>query len=257
MDRREFISVSGAAAAAAMVASTGQARAQGSARDYYELRKYILDTDTQKRALGAYLENAAIPALNRIGVSPIGVFETLEDLSPLVVLLCHRSAESYVTATQKLLADSEYLAKGADFLNLPNDHRPYARIETSFMVAFEGMPVLKTPVTSAARIFEMRNYESYNVDAGQRKVAMFNKGEIGVMEEVGMNPVFYGEHLAGPVMPNLTYMLSYDGMDARAPAWARFGPHPTWQKMSTSPEYADTVSNITQTFLKPTSYSQI
>ena len=101
MDRRAFMSTSGAAAAAALVASTGRARAQTGARDYYELRRYILDTEEQQLALGAYLDNAAIPALNRIGVSPIGVFEPLEDVSPIVVLLCHRSAESYVTATQK------------------------------------------------------------------------------------------------------------------------------------------------------------
>ena len=231
--------------------------AQETGRPSQDAKASRLDTEAQQRALGVYLENAAIPALNRIGVNPIGVFETLEDVSPMYVLLCHRSAESYVTATQKLLADTEYLSKGADFLSLPVGTPPYARIETSFMVAFEGMPVLKTPVTSAARIFEMRNYESYNVDAGQRKVAMFNDGEIGVMEEVGMNPVFYGEHLAGPVMPNLTYMLSYDGMDARGPAWARFGPHPTWEELSSSPEYADTVSTINATFLKPTSYSQV
>ena len=50
------------------------------------------------------------------------------------------------------------------------------------MVAFEGMPLLERNLTSPGRVFEMRNYESYNVDAGQRKVAMFNNGEIGVME---------------------------------------------------------------------------
>jgi len=257
MDRRAFISASSGAAAATLLASTERTQAQGRARDFYELRTYAIDTEEQKRVLGAHLEHVAIPALNRIDIRPVGVFEPMESQGVLVVLLRHPSAESFATATHRLLADAVYLTEGSDFLNTSVDNPAYLRIETSFMVAFEGMPLLERNLTSPRRIFEMRNYESYNVDAGQRKVAMFNNGEIGIMEDVGMNPVFYGEHLAGPVMPNLTYMLSFDGMDARTRAWERFGEHPMWQRMRSDPAYADTVSNITATFLKPTTYSQV
>lgn len=257
MDRRTFVTMSGATAAAAMIVSGREADAQSAARDYYELRKYHFETDKQKSRITAYFRDAAIPALNQIGVGPVGVFEPVEADGALYVLLCHRSAESYVTATQKLLANKEYLAKAESFLNATLKDPAYTHIEVSFMVAFTGMTSLQRPVTGPDRIFEMRNYQSPTVKTGQKKIEMFNAGEIGIMQRVGMGPVFYGEHLAGPDMPNLTYMLSYNGMEGRKESWGRFGPDAEWKKMSGMQEYKDLLSGINATFLKPFAFSQI
>ena len=51
------------------------------------------------------MRRSAIPALNRIDITPVGVFQPQESLSPIFVLLRHRSLDSVATATQKLLAD--------------------------------------------------------------------------------------------------------------------------------------------------------
>ena len=111
MDRRAFISASSGAAAATLLASTERTQAQGRARDFYELRTYAIDTEEQKRVLGAYLEHVAIPAFNRIDIAPVGVFEPMEGQGALVVLLRHPSAESFATATHRLLADDVYLTE--------------------------------------------------------------------------------------------------------------------------------------------------
>lgn len=72
-----------------------------------------------------------------------------------------------------------------------------------------------------------------------------------------MQPVFFGEALIGTRLPNLTYMLGFEDMPASKKAWGRFLGEPAWKKLSKDPAYKDTVSRITNMFLRPTAYSQI
>ena len=90
-----------------------------------------------------------------------------------------------------------------------------------------------------------------------KKVAMFNAGEIGVMQELNLSPVFYGQALVGRDLPHLTYMLCSPDMETHKKNWAAFGVHPTWVRLKNDPQYADTVSKITSRFLVPAAYSQI
>src|SRR5271157_766732 len=105
-------------------------------RDLYELRRYVIDHEPQRQAFDAFQRDAAIPALNRIGIMLVGVFYPENKLSPIYMLLRHRSTESLLTSTQKLLADAEYLRKGADFLNAPADKPAFQRMESSLLLAF-------------------------------------------------------------------------------------------------------------------------
>jgi len=103
----------------------------------------------------------------------------------------------------------------------------------------------------------MRTYQSYSEIKALKKVDMFNAGEIGVMQELNLSPVFYGQVLVGRDMPELTYMLCSPDMETHKRNWAAFGVHPTWVRLKTDPQYADTVSHITSRFLVPAAYSQI
>ncbi len=262
-NRREFIVAGGvglasigglgAASSEAEDASSGQ-------RDLYELRRYVIDHEQQRQGFDAFFREAAIPALNRIGISPVGVFAAEKELGPVYVLLRHRSAESLLASTQKLLADSEYLRKGADFLNAPADKPAYQRVESSLLLAFKHMPTLDTPVTNPGRVVQLRIYESPSVKTGQKKIEMFNDaGEIAIFRRVGLHPVFFGESLVGTRMPNLTYMLAFESADQLKANWAKFGSDPAWKKLSRMPEYSDKaiLCGITNLILKPAEYSQI
>lgn len=237
---------------------TGSAEAED-ARDFYELRTYHIETEAQKRALDGFMADAAIPALNRIGISPVGVFQPPEDIGPIYVLLRHRSLESLATATQRLLADEEFLGKGASFLDAPASTPAYARVESSLMVAFTGMPHLETPATSEGRVFQLRTYESPSIKAGQKKIEMFNKAELAIFRKTGLNPVFFGETLVGADMPNLTYMLGFDSMEEQEAAWKRFRSDPDWMELRAIPEYANDriIRGIANLFLKPAGCSQV
>jgi NIPSNAP protein len=236
-----------------------RARARGPVRDYYELRRYEIETEAQKAGMDAFLREAAIPALNRTGIDSVGVFYPWEGLSPIYVLLRHRSLRSFVGLTQRLSEDEAFLQAGAAFLDAPAENPAYKRMTSSLMAAFEGMPELETPIKSSGRVFQLRTYESPSIKTGKKKIEMFNTAEIDIFRKTGLNPVFFGETLTGDKMPNLTYMLVFNNMDERQANWKRFGGSPEWKALRAIPEYADKkiLCGITNLYLKPADYSQI
>jgi len=52
-------------------------------------------------------------------------------------------------------------------------------------------------------------------------------------------------------------MLAFEDLADRDKRWQVFREHPDWQKLRQDPAYRDTVSNVTDIILRPTSYSQI
>src|SRR5476651_2560516 len=81
MKRRDFLTTSLAATAAAALARSPLAAAEKSAataRDYYELRAYRFKPGAATALLDGYLAKALIPALNQRGVKNVGVFTELE-----------------------------------------------------------------------------------------------------------------------------------------------------------------------------------
>jgi hypothetical protein len=264
MKRREFITGSLAASALAGVGNLAAAAEKGQSmeRDYYELRAYRLKAGANHDLLDSYLEKAAIPAWNRLGIKTVGVFTEMEpkDGPAVWVLIPHPSMESFSTAWSRMNADAEYEKAGANYLQTGKDNPAFDRIDSWLLLAFAGMPRLELPELSREkkqRIFEMRTYESHSELKALKKVQMFNSGEIEVMHEVKLGPVFYGQALIGRDLPHLTYMLSGENKEAHKKHFGDFGKHPTWNKLKNDPEYADTVSKITSRFLEPVSYSQI
>jgi len=238
--------------------------AGGSAREFYELRLYHLVRGPKQKLFDDYAQHAAIPALNRIGIGPVGVFNvaTGPDSATKYVLIPYKSIEDFATATDRMRSDTDYQKAGADFINAPPNDPAYVRVESSLMVAFEGVPKLEVPAGVAAnkpRLFELRTYESHSKRANKKKIEMFNKGEIAIFRNAGLQPVFFGETLIGSKLPNLTYMLVYDDMAAHDKNWGVFVADPEWKKLSTTPGYTDgeIVSNISNVFLRPTAYSQV
>ena len=269
MQRRSFLASSIAASALAVHASAPHLRgslgaATGEGREYYELRRYHLLRGPQVKLAADFLGEALVPALNRLGISPVGVFEVeIGPESPaLYVLIPSTSLETLLTVESRLNRDADYLKAGAAFLNAPAQQPAFARMENSLMVAFEGMPRLRVPPAAAehrSRMFELRTYESPTPQDHLRKVEMFNSGEFDVFEKAGFWQVFYGDTLIGSRLPNLTYMLGFEDLADRNKKWEAFRSAPEWKKLSSSPRYAfeEIVSNITNVILKPAPYSQI
>lgn len=238
-----------------MAAETGQP-------EYYELRVYTTRSEAQQQLVNDYWQHAAVPAYNRLGVATIGVFTELDD-SPtnrIYVLIPFETPGAYAAIPDKLAADAAYQAAAKDYLNTPKSDPAYVRFESSLLVAFDGMKKLAVPPSAADKkpwIFELRTYQSHSESKGNNKVKMFNSGEIPLMQEVGLSPVFFGQTLIGLQMPNLVYMVSGQDQEAHKVHWKAFFDAPAWKKLVGDPQYKDNVSKVISVFLKRTSASQI
>ncbi len=277
MKRRDFLKTSLAATALVGIRNSIAADGGQTKREFYELRAYMLKPDKHKLTED-YLGGALIPALGRLGVGPVGVFLDAPELNPppaakpgqpppppaptppsLYVLIRYTSPDQVATVTTQLAADAAHQKAGEAYLRVPATEPVYDRIESSLLLAFEGMPALEAP-GKKERIFQLRTYESHSEAAGKKKIEMFNKaGEIAIFRRCGQKPVFFGETLVGLRMPNLTYMLTFTNDDARKEAWGKFRTDPEWLKLRAMEEYADKniVSKIWNRVLKPAPYSQI
>jgi hypothetical protein len=213
-----------------------------------------------------YMRDALLPALQRAGVGPTGVFNVMigADSPTLHLLITYKTLEAYEKLPTQLAADAQYQAAGAPYLDAVATAPAFVRIESSLLRAFDSIPTLALPYGGGEagrrpRIFELRVYESHSEKASKTKINMFNTGEIALFRKAGMQPVFFGETLIGSRMPNLAYMLVYDDMAARDRQWAAFAADPDWRTLSSTPGLTDPdiVTSITNTYLRPTPYSQV
>ncbi|GAB4127686.1 NIPSNAP family protein [Thermopirellula anaerolimosa] len=257
MQRREFVAGSAAALVSGVAWQASEAE-ERPMRQLMELRHYSLASEAKRESLEKFLAEAAIPAWNRMGIQPVGVFRPIEseDLG-LWVLLAHGTPLTIVTESTRLMEDEAYL-EASKALPDSFDDPAYQRIESSLLLAFSAMPKVEVPTQAASRVLQLRIYESHNLPTHLKKVEMFEGGgELEIFHRVGLNPVFFGRALIGSKLPNLTYMLAFDNMDAQKAAWEAFVKDPQWTELKARPEYANTVSNITNILLSPSPGSQI
>jgi hypothetical protein len=276
IQRRDFLKTSLAASATVALAGRAEAAA-GSAgsggREYYELRAYRLKPGATSDLLDGYLEKALLPGLSQHGIKNVGVF-TEVDIdknaatskpkadSAVWVLIPHASLESFVNVTTTINTEAGVQKAGADYLQTPKANPAFDRIDSWLHLAFTSMPKLQVPAFSknktATRIFELRTYESHSELKALSKIAMFNNGEIDVMKELGMSPVFYGQAIVGRDLPHLSYITGAADLATHLANWKKFGTHPTWVKLKGDPQYADNTSKTGPSkFIVPKPYSVI
>jgi hypothetical protein len=264
MKRSAFLKSSLAAAgltsaATAAHAAPGAANSEPVTQEYIEVRKYSLTGPEKLPLLESYLRDAAIPALNRLGVKAVGVFhlEKSEQKPVVFVVLLHRTLEQF-GKTARLLDDPKVASVGGAYLAVAATEPIYERVESWLTRSIAGMPSMNIPAKGNG-IYQLRIYESHSEQAARKKIEMFNTGELEIFRRAGLAAVFFGETVVGPAMPNLTYMLSFADMAAKDAAWKTFSSDPAWAKLKTTPGFTDKeiVSKITNLILIPAPYSQI
>lgn len=269
MERRQFLASSLAVSALAAAkpgayAEAAEESAQGKGREFYQLRRYHINSGPQRKLCDDFFRDALLPALGRLKVGPVGVFDlTIGPETPSIyVLMPSLSAEMLATVETYLAHDAEYNKAGTAFLQAPAKEPAFDRMESSFLQAFEKWPRLVLPSATAsrgARIFEMRTYEGATDQDHKRKVEMMQSGETDIFTKAGAEQVFYADTLIGTRLPNITYMLAFASLADRDKSWAAFRGSDEWKALSSQPRYAfeTIVSNITNLILTPTAYSQI
>ncbi|MBW8034953.1 MAG: hypothetical protein FVQ79_04770 [Planctomycetes bacterium] len=116
-------------------------------QEYYELRKYLIDSKEKQQVVSTYLEKAFLPALKRMSIDRVGVFTSMdnpEDFS-IYVMIPYPTLGVLEKLNDQLTADKDYQSAAADFFARPKKNPAYNRIESRLMKAFAGMPVIEMP----------------------------------------------------------------------------------------------------------------
>jgi hypothetical protein len=279
MKRREFLAASGAGLAALTTATALEANepplvAQmprplsrrrvplARTQEFVEVRKYTVKDADKRAKLVETLDKALIPALNRQGMKPVGVFVPLEREEKyalnVFVVIPHRTTATFVSTNSLLVADSEFRKAAAPMFETTSKDPLYTDCDTFLLHNFPTMPVLEAPALGSDRVFEWRLYRSFNIERNVAKIHMFDQGgELPLFREIGLNPIFFGDVVAGKKMPALMYLIGCPSLEKHAESWRVFRDHPKWLAMKDLEEYADTATEIDRVVLLPSPGSQI
>lgn len=230
---------------------------------YYEVKIYRYSAPQQEKAIDNFLKNAFIPAVHKAGIKNVGVFKPVEQDTAFgkmtYVFIPYNTPEEFFKLVTTLENDQTYKQSGKDFLDADVKAAPFSRYESVFLKAFAFMPQMKTynfSTPPAERIYELRSYESATEAKALKKIEMFNEGgEMKIFEEIGSNPVFYGQVLLGSQKPRLMYMTTYQDMKTHDDKWTAFRNHPEWKRLSSLDEYKNSTSKTKAFLCHPTDYS--
>jgi hypothetical protein len=231
-----------------------------SAREWFELRVIRIESAEKAAVLDACLAEDGMRVLADQGIRA-GVFRERDGSShDRYVLLVHSDAASL---GRPLVGpdDADDAAPAARAYLAADPKDPvFTRHEVYLLQAFASLPQLQDPPGDGGgdRYFELRIYESPTEILGVRKVEMFEGGgEIELFRKSGLDIVFFGQAVAGPNLPQLTYMLVYDDEADKDASWKTFVESDEWNTMKALPRYADSVSRIHSHFLVAMPYSAI
>ncbi|MDR1154296.1 MAG: NIPSNAP family protein [Bacteroidales bacterium] len=266
MKRRTFLSAGVALGMTPVMARTVFAESDtqpAAGVQYYEWIRYRLLPGNKQSLVADYYRDAAIPALNKAGIKTVGVFNIKHgpDAPTLNVIIPHPTLDSVVTLNDRLLDDKSFVQAGNRFLNAPMSDPAFFTMEKSILKAFTGLPEIQIPAQKKAnqpRIFQVRTYESASLIASKKKIQMFNEGgEIAIFKRTGLQPVLFGETVAGTKMPGLVYILAFDDMNDLDRNWNVFRNDPEWGKLKDDPYYTDIQSFTNDWIWTPAPFSQI
>jgi hypothetical protein len=216
----------------------------------------------QPARLNEYFQQHFLPMAKRQGIGPFGFFNVISgQFTPsLIVVVDYKSMAELQAAQERIVNDKEFVKAWQAFDAA--GELPYVRYEKELLKAFDKHPQMELPPTDekrAARVFELRTYESKNMFSLRNKIDMFNQEEIKIFRDCGFAPVFFGEAVFGTRMPKLTYLVGFDNMAARDKAWDTFRANPDWARIRNKPGWTDpeAVTNIHGSFIRPTNYSQV
>ena len=233
-------------------------------REYYILQIYHCNSQKQIDHIDQYLQSTYLPYMHKAGIAKIGVFTPIENDTAvdkrIFVWMPLKSIEAVESLDQKMESIDPMGNNSLIHLDNIDGSLPYVRIETTLSKAFKGHTqyakksnLVKKPTDE--RIFEFRSYESPTENMHLRKVHMFNEGkEIDLFARLNFNAIFYAKVIAGAHMPNLIYMTSFNNMEDREAHWKAFVADPYWKKISTAPEYLNTVSKHEVILMKAKPY---
>jgi hypothetical protein len=219
-------------------------------REFYLIQIYHCSNLNQINGIDAYLKNTYLPYLHKTGIKKVGVFAPIDNdtaTDKRIYLWLPMASLNVLDQLDQAVEKLDPMTKN-DLVDLENadGSLPYNRVERIITKSFIDQPtyVKESSLTkSPERIYEYRSYESPTENMHLRKVHMFNQGgEVVLFKRLNFNAIFYSKAIAGPRMPNLIYMTSFNNMDDRNEHWKAFSASPEWKSISNMPKYMNSVN---------------
>ena len=258
--------LAGMVCAAGLAGLGAKAQEATGPREWIQIKTYVCGNVAKREALVQVFDRALIPALNRQGIRKVGVFWSDAEVNDgnaafetrVVVVIPHPDGASFAGMDDRLLADAQYTKDAAPLFSAPMADPLYDSCSSALLRGFATCPQVRQVTDAPERLLQLRIYNSYTIERNAKKIAMFEGGgELAIFRTCGMEPVFFGQGLAGDQLPNLTYMLGFADKAAKETAWKTFVNHPDWKKLKVDPQYKDTANKITNILLRPSKGSQL
>ncbi|HHU15528.1 MAG: NIPSNAP family protein [Kiritimatiellae bacterium] len=258
--------LAGMVCAAGLAGLGAKAQEATGPREWIQIKTYVCGNVAKREALVQVFDRALIPALNRQGIRKVGVFWSDAEVNDgnaayetrVVVVIPHPDGASFAGMDDRLLADAQYMKDAAPLFSAPMADPLYDSCSSALLRGFATCPQVRQVTDAPERLLQLRIYNSYTIERNAKKIAMFEGGgELAIFRTCGMEPVFFGQGLAGDQLPNLTYMLGFADKAAKVAAWKTFVNHPDWKKLKVDPQYKDTANKITNILLRPSKGSQL
>jgi hypothetical protein len=260
MDRRSF--VQGMGGASMLSAFAGAAQGQGSEKKtrIYRLVFWYMRQGDQIARMNEFL-SSQMSFFRKAYSGPLGVFTAFlgPHIPAIMTLSGHHSLADLEAAGERIRSDSGYMKalaaveKGAE----PPSDNAEVRLLAATDYSPEIVPLKEKPKVS--RIFELRVYHSPTQWQLRALHERFSGSEVKIFHRCGIHPILYSSTIAGPNLPNLTYLMPFVTLADREKAWDAFGADPEWVKVrKESIDRSGQITNqISITLLRPTDYSPI
>lgn len=250
IERREFLEIWGGLSTLIGI------DARYEAGPIFVLHQFLLDNGEQLGRLHTYLRDALLPALAReAGGAQIVLEATVAAHQPQVIFLQEFSnLASWRETMLKLKGDA-----GLATANSVWDQKgPYLSHSVSLLAATDYCP----PVVAKSempRLFEMRVYQAPSEWQMNGVHERFAGPEIQIFHRCGIEPLLYASTIAGPQMPNLTYLIPFVSLAAREVAWTKFQADADWHRVrqQSIEDHGYTPRVITISLFKAAAYSPV
>jgi hypothetical protein len=260
MNRRTLVqSVGCGALLTALAESSAEAQTNARKTKLYRLDYFYLRQGDQGNRVNQFV-SSQLPLLTR-NIHTLGIFTAAigPHLPLTLVLSGFSSFEEMETSDEGVRQDSAYQAAFQEMEK--GTEPPYDSAERVLLrptgFSPEIVPLAEKPKTP--RVFELRMYHSPTERQLRQLHDRFAGPEIAIFHRSGIHPVLYANTIAGPNMPNLTYLTPFASLAEREKAWDAFGADPAWQKARAESvaKGGQIVAQSTITLLKAAPFSPI
>lgn len=203
--------------------------------------------------------NHTLRLLEKHGIQKLGYWVPVQNAEPrLFFLLGYPSREAREASWKTFMADPDWQAA---YRASEAKGTLVQKVENYFLTATDYSPTIRTGVSEAARVFELRDYTASPGNLGNLH-ARFRNHTVGLFEKHGIRNYGYWTPSAGePGSDNrLIYLVWHETTEAARKAFGAFGQDPAWKAAREASEKAAGGSltvpgGVTSTFLVATDYS--